>query len=56
MDCVLILFQRKLHPVIADSAAPCPKPSWAESLKVRMFNVLTLPKLNRKNYEIKNYF
>ena len=34
MDCVLILFQRKLHAVIGDTAAPCPKPSWAESLKV----------------------
>lgn len=34
MDCVLILFLRKLHPVIGDTAAPCPKPSWAESLKV----------------------
>ncbi|XP_049782831.1 dynein axonemal heavy chain 5 [Schistocerca cancellata] len=34
MDCVLILFQRKLHPIIADTAAPCPKPSWAESLKM----------------------
>uniref|UniRef100_A0A146LY58 Dynein heavy chain 5, axonemal n=3 Tax=Lygus hesperus TaxID=30085 RepID=A0A146LY58_LYGHE len=34
MDCVLIFFHRKLHPVIADSAAPCPKPSWAESLKM----------------------
>ncbi|XP_018911445.2 dynein axonemal heavy chain 5 [Bemisia tabaci] len=34
MDCVLILFQRKLHPVIGDTAAPCPKPSWAESLKM----------------------
>jgi dynein heavy chain len=33
MDCVLILFQRKLHPVIADVAASCPKPSWPESLK-----------------------
>ncbi|CAB0008006.1 unnamed protein product [Nesidiocoris tenuis] len=33
MDCVLIFFHRKLHPSIADSAAPCPKPSWAESLK-----------------------
>jgi len=37
MDCVLILFQRKLHAVIADTAAPCPKPSWAESLKVFMW-------------------
>ncbi|CAH1389658.1 unnamed protein product [Nezara viridula] len=34
MDCVLILFQRKLHPVIPDNGAPCPKPSWAESLKM----------------------
>ncbi|CAB3374843.1 Hypothetical predicted protein [Cloeon dipterum] len=34
MDCVLILFQRKLHAVIGDTAAPCPKPSWAESLKM----------------------
>jgi hypothetical protein len=34
MDCVLILFQRKLHAVIGDTTAPCPKPSWAESLKV----------------------
>lgn len=35
MDCVLILFQRKVHSVIADTAAPSPKPSWQESLKVR---------------------
>lgn len=35
MDCVLILFQRKLHPIIPDTAASCPKPSWAESLKVK---------------------
>ncbi|KAK1128259.1 Dynein heavy chain 5, axonemal [Melipona bicolor] len=34
MDCVLILFQRKIGPVIPDTAAPCPKPSWAESLKL----------------------
>ncbi|KAI8431134.1 hypothetical protein MSG28_001183, partial [Choristoneura fumiferana] len=34
MDCVLILFQRRLHPLIPDVAAPCPKPSWAESLKM----------------------
>lgn len=36
MDCVLILFQRKLHAVIGDTTCPCPKPSWAESLKVRI--------------------
>ncbi|KAJ1525369.1 hypothetical protein ONE63_010185 [Megalurothrips usitatus] len=34
MDCVLILFQRKLHAVIGDTASACPKPSWAESLKM----------------------
>lgn len=34
MDCVLILFQRKLHPIVSDVAAPCPKPSWQESLKM----------------------
>ncbi|TGZ53817.1 Dynein heavy chain 5, axonemal, partial [Temnothorax longispinosus] len=34
MDCVLILFQRKIGSVVPDTAAPCPKPSWAESLKL----------------------
>ncbi|XP_064553878.1 dynein axonemal heavy chain 5 isoform X1 [Drosophila montana] len=34
MDCVLILFKRKLHPCIPDSGTPCPKPSWQESLKM----------------------
>ncbi|CAH1099757.1 unnamed protein product [Psylliodes chrysocephalus] len=34
MDCVLILFQRKLQPTSGDQAASCPKPSWAESLKM----------------------
>lgn len=34
MDCVLILFQRKLQPVVVDSTANSTKPSWAESLKV----------------------
>ncbi|KZC10625.1 Dynein heavy chain 5, axonemal [Dufourea novaeangliae] len=34
MDCVLILFQRKIGSVVPDSTAPCPKPSWAESLKL----------------------
>lgn len=41
MDCVLILFQRKIHPVIADTAAPSPKPSWQESLKVN-FSLITI--------------
>ncbi|KAF5305838.1 hypothetical protein FQR65_LT07577 [Abscondita terminalis] len=34
MDCVLILFQRKLLPVTTDASAPSPKPSWPDSLKV----------------------
>ncbi|CAG5099433.1 Similar to DNAH5: Dynein heavy chain 5 [Cotesia congregata] len=34
MDCVLILFQRKISPVIPDPANQCPKPSWTESLKM----------------------
>lgn len=34
MDCVLILFQRKIGAIIPDIAAACPKPSWAESLKL----------------------
>lgn len=35
MDCVLLLFQRRLQPVRGDPVAACPKPSWPESLKVR---------------------
>lgn len=42
MDCVLILFQRKVHPCIPDTAAPCPKPSWQESLKVHNYLLSTL--------------
>ncbi|KAG5316099.1 DYH5 protein, partial [Acromyrmex insinuator] len=34
MDCVLILFQRKIGSVVPDTTALCPKPSWAESLKL----------------------
>ena len=34
MDCVLILFQKKMDPVTQDPDRLCPKPSWGESLKV----------------------
>ncbi|CAH1269411.1 DNAH5 [Branchiostoma lanceolatum] len=34
MDCVLLLFQRKLDTVTQDPERACPKPSWAESLRV----------------------
>lgn len=37
MDCVLILFQKKLHWTFPDPHLPCPKPSWAEALKVHVF-------------------
>ncbi|KAF8767992.1 Dynein gamma chain like protein [Argiope bruennichi] len=34
MDCVLILFQEPMKPVIPDPERPCPTPSWEMSLKV----------------------
>ncbi|XP_022239106.1 dynein heavy chain 8, axonemal-like [Limulus polyphemus] len=34
MDCVLLLFQKKLDINAPDPEKPCPKPSWVESLKV----------------------
>ena len=35
MDCVIILFQKRIDPVTADPDKPCPKPSWGEALKVK---------------------
>ncbi|XP_004619390.1 dynein axonemal heavy chain 8 [Sorex araneus] len=34
MDCVLLLFQKKIDPVTMDPEKPCVKPSWTESLKL----------------------
>ncbi|ESO03023.1 hypothetical protein HELRODRAFT_80768, partial [Helobdella robusta] len=34
MDCVLLLFQRRVDPVTIDPDRPCPKPSWHEALKL----------------------
>ena len=34
MDCVLLLFQRRLQPVKPDAVVASPKPSWQDSLKV----------------------
>ncbi|XP_052061669.1 dynein axonemal heavy chain 8-like [Mytilus californianus] len=34
MDCVLILFQKRVDIVTADPERPCCKPSWGESLKL----------------------
>lgn len=34
MDCVLILQNKHIDPVVQDPERPCPKPSWSESLKI----------------------
>ncbi|XP_069033626.1 dynein axonemal heavy chain 5 [Embiotoca jacksoni] len=34
MDAVLLLFQRKVEPMAADAERPCPRPSWAEAMKL----------------------
>lgn len=36
MDCVLILFRKRIDPVAFDAEKNSVKPSWAESLKVMM--------------------
>ena len=34
MDCVLLLFQRRISPVVMDPERPSPTPSWSDALKV----------------------
>ncbi|XP_023932721.1 dynein heavy chain 5, axonemal [Lingula anatina] len=34
MDCVLLLFQKRLEPVTMDPERPCCKPSWGDALKL----------------------
>ncbi len=34
MDCVLLLFQRRVDMVTMDPERPCVKPSWSEALKL----------------------
>ena len=50
MDCVLLLFQKKVDAVTADPERPCCKPSWSESLKMMaqggfLQSLLTFPKV-----------
>ena len=35
MDCVLLLFQRRISPTSLDPERDSPTPSWSDSLKVR---------------------
>ncbi|XP_052798280.1 dynein axonemal heavy chain 8-like [Mya arenaria] len=49
MDCVLLLFQKKIDTVTQDPERPCPKPSWSESLKLMsgsgfLQNLVAFPK------------
>ena len=40
MDCVLLLFQKKINSVQHDTEKNCVKPSWGESFKVKFrFNI-----------------
>merc|ERR1711892_870686 len=34
MDCVLLLFRKKMNKMESDPTVPCPLPSWQESLKI----------------------
>ena len=50
MDCVLLLFQRRLDAVTQDPERPCVKPSWSEALKLMsasnfLNGLLTFPKV-----------
>lgn len=53
MDCVLLLFNKKIDTVTADPERTCCKPSWGESLKLMsgggfLNNLLTFPKVKLK--------
>lgn len=51
MDCVLLLFGKRVDTVSADPERPCVKPSWGESLKLMsqggfLQTLLTFPKVS----------
>ncbi|XP_028415244.1 dynein heavy chain 5, axonemal-like [Dendronephthya gigantea] len=59
MDCVLLLFGKRVDPVTADPERPCVKPSWSESLKLMsqggfLQTLLTFPKdmINEETVEL----
>ena len=59
MDCVLLLFQRRVDPVTPDPDKECPKPSWSEALKLMsasnfLTGLLTFPKdtINEETVEL----
>ncbi len=59
MDCVLLLFQRRLDTMAMDPERPGPKPSWGESLKLMsqgglLQNLMNFPKdsINEETVEL----
>ncbi len=59
MDCVLILFMKRLEPCQLDPERPCLKPSWSESLKMMSWGgflngLLNFPKdtINEETVEL----
>ena len=57
MDCVLILFGKRVDIVSADPERPCVKPSWGESLKLMsqggfLQTLLTFPKVRMLTFRM----
>lgn len=57
MDCVLILFQKRINPVEADPDRPCVKPSWGEALKMMnnsgfLGSLLNFSKVGNRFYRV----